>query len=163
MTQSNARRRQVLRGIGVAAVSSLWATSSTGAETHTRTYETALTAADGGDTNSSGDATLVVDTETNEATGEIFVTCLRNGTRVTLTVDGDVVGEQALEGPVTEGLVRDKTILQDTFTEELLGNTSPEEAIHALEDERVGLTVHTEEYPDGEIEGRFTRAHDESA
>lgn len=162
MTRTETCRRQVLRGVGVAAVGSLWATGSTGAESHTQTYETTLTAAAGVDTNSAGEATLVVDTEANEATGEIFVDCLRNGTHVTLSVDGEVEDERDLEGSVTEGLVRNETIAEGTFTEEYLEDTSPEEASEALENERVVVTVHTEEYPDGEIDGRLTRADDES-
>lgn len=138
-------RRQVLSATGAAIVGGLWATGSAAADDG-RTYTADLTGeAVGVDTAAAGTATVTVDD--GEASYELWVSCLRNGTRVTVSTAGEAVAEHDLEGPVTDGLVRDETILE--------GTTDADALLDAFDGGEVTVTVHTEQYPDGEIGGPF--------
>lgn len=139
-------RRQVLSATGAAIVGGLWATGSAAADNR-RTNTADLTGeAVGVDTNATGTATVTVDD--GETHYELWVSCLRGGTHVTVSADGEVVTEYDLEGPVTDGIVRDETILE--------GTTDVDALLDAFEDSEVTITVHTDQHPDGEIGGTFS-------
>lgn len=77
------------------------------------------------------------------------MSCLRDGTHVTLSAGGDVVAEYDLD---SHGVVRDTVVLSGTESDEGL--------LDALEGEAT-ITVYTEQNPEGEIEGSFSE--DEAA
>lgn len=96
----------------------------------------------GVDTNAGGTATVSV--SDGEASYELWVSCLRDGTHVSLSADGEVLAEYDLD---VEGVVRDTVVLE--------GTTDDEGLLDALEGE-VTVTAHTEQNPDGEIEGTLS-------
>ena len=155
MKQTRFHRRHILRAVGTVTIGSLWGTMQTAADQHLQTFEAPLRAAGGVQTNASGTATVRFDTETCEGRYAIHVDCIRNATKITIRISDSVVRERALEGAVTEGLVRDEIIAQGAFTENDLEEYSAADFVTALREEEVTISVHTEKYPEGELEGRL--------
>jgi hypothetical protein len=164
MSQHNptANRRKVLTVIGI-GVAGLGFSGTAAASSHEETFVATLTG-DGieppVETNASGEVTLTVDTESGESRYEIYVDCLNRATHYTLSVEGSVISERDLEGSVTEGIVRDEVVAEGSPTGEMVaeGSEDDQSAEDVLEGLRAGvitLTVHTEQYPDGEIAGQF--------
>ncbi|MFC6906099.1 lamin tail domain-containing protein [Halalkalicoccus tibetensis] len=141
MSDSNLNRRQVLSATGAAIVGGALMTGSAAADGGSYTAE--LTGEPlGVDTNAGGTATVSV--SDGEASYELWVSCLRDGTHVSLSADGEVLAEYDLD---VHGVVRDTVVLE--------GTTDDEGLLDALEGE-VTITAHTEQNPDGEIEGTLS-------
>ena len=145
----------MLRAVGTVTISTLWVTGQTTAEEHLQAFEAPLRAADGVQTNAAGTATVRYDTETCEGRYAIHVDCIRNATKITMRISNSVVREQALEGAVTEGLVREEIITRGAFTENDLKGYSAADIVTALREEEVTISIQTEQYPEGELQGRL--------
>jgi hypothetical protein len=160
-------RRQTLSAVGIGVIG-LGLSGSVSASDHQIHFVATLTN-DGIDptpeTNAVGEISLTIDTETGGSSYQIYVDCLRRATRYTLEVDGEVISEQAFEGAVTQGLVREQVVAEGEPTGEMVAGgddaSSPEELLEAFEAGLVTLTIHTERYPEGEIAGQFVPAEDQ--
>lgn len=146
MSDNHFNRRQVLSATGAAIIGSA-VMSGSAAANDDHTYTADLSGEPlGVSTNAGGTATVSV--ADGEAHYELWVDCLRDGTHVTLSADGDVLAEYDLD---SHGVVRDTVVLSGTESDEGL--------LDALEGEAT-ITVHTEQNPDGEIEGSFSEAEE---
>lgn len=157
MSVHGLRRRQVLSATGTAIVGGLLATGSAAADNHLQTYRAELTGEELDITTAaSGTATVTVDASEKDGSYEVTVDCLRNGTHVSVSLDGgETVTEVELEGDVTEGLVRNATIAEGTLRDLDLDGTPPGQIQSAAKRGDLVVTVHTEQHPDGEIAGAF--------
>lgn len=155
MSAHGLRRRQVLSATGTAIVGGLLATGDAAAENRRQTYRAELTGSElGVRTAASGTATVTVDASEKDGTYEITADCLRNGTHISVSLDGGrTVTEVELEGVVAEGLVRNATIAEGTLSDLDLDGTSPGQIRSAVKRGNLVVTVHTEQHPDGEIAG----------
>ena len=150
------RRRQVLSATGAVIVGGLLPTGSAAADDHLQTYRGELTGeALGVTTAASGTVTVTIDPEAKDGTYELHVSCLRNGTRVSVSFDGTTLTELDLEGDVTDGLVRDTTIAEGSLSDLELADVPPEQVRSAADRGDLVVTVHTEAHPDGEISGEL--------
>lgn len=125
------------------------------ADQHIQTYEAPLRAADGVQTNASGTAAVALDPETCEGRYAILADCLRNATKITIRIQGSIVREQTLDGPVTRGLVRNEIITHRTFTRDDFEEHTVADLAAALREHQVTITVHTKQHPDGELRGHL--------
>lgn len=157
MSAHGLRRRQVLSATGTAIVGGLLATGSAAADNHLQTYRAELTGEELDITTAaSGTATVTVDASEKDGSYEVTVDCLRNGTHVSVSLDGgETVTEVELEGDVTEGLVRNATIAEGTLRDLDLDGTPPGQIQSAAKRGDLVVTVHTEQHPGGEIAGAF--------
>lgn len=154
MSVHGIRRRQVLSATGAAIVGGLLSTGSAAADDHRHTYRGELTGeALGVTTAASGTVTVTLDPEAKDGTYELHVSCLRNGTRVSVSLDGATLTELDLEGDITDGLVRDTTIAEGSLSDLELADVPPGQVRSAAERGDLVVTVHTEAHPDGEISG----------
>lgn len=147
-------RRRVLSGAGGTIIGGLLATGSVAADEHVRTYQADLSGRPlGVQTAAGGSVTATVDSNAAEGSYEIYVDCLRNARRATLSINGEqIVGVVELDDG-TEGLVRKTTIAEGPFSEIERGDV-PEAAVRsALEDDDLMVTIHTDQHPHGEIAG----------
>lgn len=85
----------------------------------------------------------------------ILADCLRNATKITIRIQGSVVREQTLDGPVTRGLVRNEIITHGTFTRDDFEEHTVADLAVALREHQVTITVHTKQHPDGELRGHL--------
>lgn len=147
-------RRRVLSVVGGMIVCGLLTTGSVAADEHGQTYRADLSGRPLGiQTAAGGSVTASIDRNTKEGSYELYVDCLRNARRATLSIDGEqIVGVIELDDN-TEGLVRTTTIAEGPLREIERGDV-PEAAVRsALEDGDLLVTVHTDQHPRGEIAG----------
>lgn len=152
-TPINRRRRRVLSGTGAAIVGSLWISGTATANNPGRVYESHLSPTNIISVQSNASATATIHVVDGQAHVEIHVSCLRNGREVRFRCEKDngLPGELTdvasfdLEGAVTEGLVRNETILTVTIDDERF--------IEGLDTDDCVIIVTTEEYPQGELAG----------
>lgn len=157
----NTRRRRVLSRAGTVIISGIWASGLGAADDHGCVYESHVSPENlvpgpsirepSIQSNASATATIcVID---GKAHIEITVDCLRNGCQVRFLrpkIDGrpgevTEIASFDLEGPVTEGLVHNETILTATINDEGF--------IEALDTDDSVIVIATEQYPSGELAG----------
>lgn len=147
-------RRRVLSVAGGTIVCGLLTTGSVAADEHGQTYRADLSGRPLGiQTAAGGSVTASIDRNTKRGSYELYVDCLRNARRATLSIAGEqIVGVIELDDG-TEGLVRKTTIAEGPLSEIERGDV-PEAAVRsALEDDDLMVTVHTDQHPRGEIAG----------
>lgn len=139
------------------------ATGSVVADDHVRTYRADLSGRPlDVQTAAGGSMTATVDDTTEKGHYELYVDCLHNARRATLSIDGKrTVGLVELDG--TEGLVRETTVAEGPLSE-IEHSGVPDAAVRsALEADDLLVTVHTDQHPHGEIAGVVEPASDHGA
>lgn len=148
-------RRRVLSAAGGTIVWGLLATESVAAAEDVRRYRADLSGRPlDVQTAAGGSVTATVDSNAEEGNYKIYVDCLRNARRATLSIDGEqTVGVIELDDDATEGIVRETTIAEGPLSE-IERSGVPNTAVRsALEDGDLLVTVHTDQHPRGEIAG----------
>lgn len=109
----------VLSATGWTIVCGLLTTESVTADEHVRRYRADLSGRPLDiQTAGGGSVTATVDSNVEEGSYELYVDCLHNSRRATLSIDGEqTVGVIELDGDATEGLVRKTTIAEGPLSE----------------------------------------------